>query len=148
MRYFYITIYILQYKSIKCNKKMQVMQTFFSSFNIPQENDFPTGMPSNSYSDLTLGSSGNSYTANKNGFLYLAKMCNGSDQYITMYQVVQGQSTAILGDTNPQHLNGSQARCYMPVKKGNEIGINYTAGGATNRFCLVESQGQRCIIKY
>lgn len=39
MRYFYITIYILQYKSIKCNKKMQVMQTFFSSFNLP---NFPT----------------------------------------------------------------------------------------------------------
>lgn len=38
MRYFYITIYILQYKSIKCNKKMQVMQTFFCSFNLPDCN--------------------------------------------------------------------------------------------------------------
>lgn len=39
MRYFYITIYILQYKSIKCNKKMQVMQTFFCSFNLPDFTD-------------------------------------------------------------------------------------------------------------
>lgn len=103
-------------------------------------------MPSNSYSVLTLLASGSTYTATKNGFFYFAKIANAVNQYMTMY--IDNGGIPIFATTMTQSQSGGQARLFLPVKKGDVVGVSYTLSGETRMFCFVESQGQPSIIKY
>ena len=98
------------------------------------------GMPSSRYTDLTLLASGSTYTAPANGWFYFAKTSSASNQYMTMY--VDNGGTPIFATTMTQALNGGQARCFLPVKKGDVVGVNYDLGGQTRRFCFVYAEGE------
>lgn len=95
-------------------------------------------MPSGRYTNLTLGSSGSSYTAPADGYFYVNKTVSAAYQNIIM--------------TNDS-ANGMRATCYnansasawitawLPVSKGQSIRITYNAGGTTNAFLFIYANG-------
>lgn len=113
-----------------------------SSFNIPSEDDFPTGLPSDNYSSVNLAASGTEYTATSNGFYTINKSVTDS-QYINFENTTNGLTT----EMRCTH-SGQTARLFIPIKKGQKIKCAYSAAGALSWFRFVKSQGQRCIIHY
>ena len=93
------------------------------------------GMPSSRYIDLTLGSSGTTYTAPVNGYVVFGKAASGAGQYINLSsgyitnQVVSNASSNILS-------------IYIPVAKGHQFKANYSVGGATNSFRFIYAKGE------
>ena len=84
------------------------------------------GMPSSTYEDLTLGSSGTTYTAPANGWFMLAKSATTTGQYMRLVT-----SSFIWTETGSTYNN--QTLCvYVPVKKGDVVTATYSLGGSYN----------------
>lgn len=84
------------------------------------------GMPSSTYTDLTLGASGSTYTAPANGFVTISKKTNNTNQYLYIHGKLW-----IQGFANPSTYS---LELFCPVNKGEQFTIEYTAGGAVERF--------------
>lgn len=93
-------------------------------------------MPSGRGIDLTLGSSGSSYTAPADGYIYLNKTASAVNQIITIINDDNGMRVSDTSVTASAWI----ATC-LPVSKGQSIRITYTAGGTTNAFKFVYAQG-------
>ena len=97
------------------------------------------GMPSNKYTDLTLGASGASYIAPANGWFAIDKVSSDSNQQVWFTNVAaQIRSSSPISFASD---NGLQA--FIPVKKGDEIYCFYTAGGTTNHFLFNYAEGDQ-----
>lgn len=96
-------------------------------------------MPSDRYIDLTLGASGN-YTAPANGWFVLSKRSNAANQFIELGD----PSNSVAGIRIRKHtpLTDGLVMCYIPIKKGNNICINYNAGGTTELFRFIYDEGE------
>jgi hypothetical protein len=90
-------------------------------------------MPSNAYDDLTLGASGSTYTAPADGYFFLDKSVNYVGQWIYM--------TGVMGSTVLSPDSTASLITFVPVQKGQQITINYTAAGNTNRFMFIYAVG-------
>jgi len=90
-------------------------------------------MPSNQYVDLTLGSSGATYTAPANGWIYFAKDTT-SGKYISLY------NSSYIGTQVHASYSGV-LRAYLPVKKDDEITVSYNAG-TTVYFRFIYAEGE------
>jgi hypothetical protein len=97
-------------------------------------------MPSSEYIDLTLGASGSTYTAPANGWVMLYKNASASGQYIWM-QTVHGDIT-IYDLASYSSTSGGVLRITIPVKKGDNCVVAYTAGGTTGRFRFIYAEGE------
>lgn len=95
------------------------------------------GMPSSRYIDLTLGTGGSSYTAPANGYFSVIKAADGDGQYFTF----ECLSSGITSTSWPEHA-GNNARCFIPVKKGNKVSVFYTVGGSLNQFRFIYAEGE------
>ena len=103
-------------------------------------------MPSNSYIDIPLGSSGSTYTAPANGFIFLTKTTGTGQSYNQACQLfVNGDGTrsgciymASMMTNPPQ----STCSTWIPVKKNDVITYSYTASGALAHFRFVYAQGE------
>ena len=95
-------------------------------------------MPSDKYIDLTLGANGSSYTAPADGYVYLWKVSNAADQYITLTNRSNGLA---IHQWTP--LNGGGCAGYIPVSKGDIVDYTYTAGGAVNIFRFIYANGAK-----
>ena len=93
-------------------------------------------MPSNRYIDLTLGASGTTYTAPADGYVYLWKATDATNQFITLTNNSNG-----LAIHQWVSLAGGGCAGYVPVKKGDIVSITYTAGGTTNVFRFIYAEG-------
>lgn len=93
-------------------------------------------MPSNRYIDLTLGASGTTYTAPADGYVYLWKETDATNQFITLTNNSNG-----LAIHQWVSLAGGGCAGYVPVKKGDIVSITYTAGGTTNVFRFIYAEG-------
>ena len=91
-------------------------------------------MPSNTYTDLTLGASGTAYIAPANGYVAFSKLTTGANQNITID--CNNFRTLVWGAISTINLF-----TYMPVKKGDTYTVEYNAGGATNYFRFIYAQG-------
>ena len=93
-------------------------------------------IPSNKYIDLTLNASGSSYTAPANGYFFLSKISNGTNQYITMG----------VGDLQITNYCPQSGRWFQmvtpPVQKGQSCYVAYDLGGTTNRFRFYYAEGE------
>lgn len=94
-------------------------------------------MPGSRYSELTLGTSGSTYTAIADGYLTLNKSATAAGQYINFVKNVNGMNcNAIAPSALPLSL-------YMPVSKGDVITINYDAAGTTSWFRFIYTNGAK-----
>lgn len=94
-------------------------------------------MPSNIYLPLTLGASGTTYTAPADGYFYVSKLTNGTDQYLQLINQSAGKMQYFAwGPTN-----GAQIHLVIPAGKGATIQVAYTAGGTTQAFNFVYANG-------
>ena len=99
------------------------------------------GMPSGRYIDLTLGSSGAGYTATANGYFSLLKMATAAGQYVILNSFFGAQPAklcTIAFAPNSNYGVGS----FIPVRKGDQINISYTAAGALTYFRFVYAEGE------
>lgn len=91
-------------------------------------------MPSATYTNLTLGASGSSYTAPADGWFVLIKEATAQYQYANM----SGAGGMEMGAT----AFGSQyLYALLPASKGSSISIYYTAGGSTVKFRFIYANG-------
>lgn len=94
-------------------------------------------MPSENYAELTLGASGSKYTAPANGWFCVEKAATAANQY--MYIGMSGFAFGTI-----QYSTGSyNLERIFPVKKGQEVVINYTLGGATQGFRFFYAEGEQ-----
>lgn len=94
------------------------------------------GMPSNRYTDLTLGASGSSYKAPANGWVSFVKKTSAVNQYIEL-----GISNSIrMRDNNP--VSGSICEAMLPVRKDQSFYASYTAGGDLTWLRFVYAEGE------
>ena len=99
------------------------------------------GMPSNHYVELTLGSSGTTYTSPANGWVTVGARSNGSNAYIN----TMGSSAPLISS---YEIRGYQAGTYMslvfPVVKGEVFKINYNnfQSDPETIFRFVYAQGE------
>ena len=94
-------------------------------------------MPSKVNVDLTLGSSGTTYTSPADGYFYISKLTNGTNQYLQLINQSAGNMQYFAwGPTN-----GAQIRLVIPAGKGDSIQIAYTAGGNTQAFKFIYANG-------
>jgi hypothetical protein len=115
--------------------------------NLPQDRKSylsSISMPSNKYIDLTLGASGTQYTAPANGYIHLCKMATAAHQYIginplELYNGI-GSSDSLYYDqsTTAQTLAG-----FIPVRKGEQFFIYYTAQGQVCAFRFIYAEGEQ-----
>ena len=93
------------------------------------------GMPSSKYIDLTLGASGTLYTAPANGWVYFNKIATATNQNLAMG--ANGLGFSIFSSSAGQWLGLT-----MPIQKGRNFYVSYTANGATNTFRFHYAQGE------
>ena len=117
-----------------------------STFNLPVPNDFPCGMPSAYYKDLTLDVSGKTYTAPANGWFIFQKVAGGTDKAINVYNFSVANGS--MGCTCTANNTNVNLNAIMPVQKGHTCYISYSATGTTKAFCFVYDQGTPSMIKY
>lgn len=93
--------------------------------------------PSDSYDELTLGASGDTYTAPADGWFTLNKLTNATNQYANLVNETNG-----LNITNNQPASGSNVRICLQASKGQVVKCSYTAGGTTLWFRFVYAKGE------
>jgi hypothetical protein len=97
-------------------------------------------MPSNNYTDLTLGASGTNYTAPADGWFFIHKAGDGSGQYLTVMN--RGINDVEIFELISYDITGGmQLTCLMPAKKGDIVRIGYSLGGQTYSFRFIYAQG-------
>lgn len=92
-------------------------------------------MPGNSYVDLTLVSTGGTYTALADGYFTISKAATASGQYINFVNNTNGLNV------NSIAAGAMNCRLTIPVSRGDTITVNYTAAGTTNIFRFVYANG-------
>lgn len=91
-------------------------------------------MPSNTYTDLTLGASGSTYTAPADGYFFLNKVAGGDWYYIDIAKT--GSHDIFDSDYRTSPLT-----ILFPVKKNDIVTITYNATGTTNAFRFIYAVG-------
>lgn len=126
----------------KTNEIIENIPNVSSKANIDLDNITSTGKsvisglsaPSNTYEDLTLLASGNSYTAPANGYFWLRKTIK-STEYISL----EGASGITSRYVRPAAT--SDCDIWIPAKKNETVYLWYTATGATKYFRFIYAVG-------
>ena len=102
------------------------------------------GMPSDTYENLTLGSSGSTYTAPANGYFVLHKQVSGTNQNISFGINLSPSSDFSTGFVARfvQPPSSGAAMGFVPCKKGDIVTINYSAGGTAVLFRFYYAEGE------
>ena len=98
------------------------------------------GMPSNRYTDLTLGSSGTQYTAPANGYYAFGKQATNGGQRVAIFNFKNGSDT-IIGTSIFANDSGNNLMVFMPVKKDDVVNVTYNTGGLTHFFRFIYAVG-------
>lgn len=94
-------------------------------------------MPSDKYIDLTLGATGTTYTAPANGWYLLAKGL-GTNASIELNNKTSHIADRVLTATADTRIG----KLYIPVRKGDTVGVYYTNTGTTELFRFIYAQGE------
>ena len=101
------------------------------------------GMPSDSYIDITLGSSGSTYTAPANGYIFLTKTTGSSvDQSCQLFVNGSSRDTCDYMSSMTTHPTQSTCSTWVPVKKNDVIKYAYTASGSLAHFRFIYAKGE------
>ena len=93
-------------------------------------------MPSSTYDDLTLGSSGSSYTAPTNGWFSICKVSSATGQSLGFEN-----STKKIGVASYSSATNQYIKCFLPAHKGDVVYCYYATGGTTNWFRFIYAVG-------
>lgn len=93
------------------------------------------GMPSNKYVNLTLGASGDSYTAPANGYFYINKIAGSDWYYVRMRNAISNIDLFV------DAYRTTPLTSVIPAKKGENVYVYYNATGTTNDFRFIYAQG-------
>lgn len=94
---------------------------------------------SNRYIDLTLGASGESYTAPAEGWLVLNKLSSGTSyQFVQFYNTKNADRRIGAATTNNAYLCAT-----MPLAKGDRVLVEYSATGDTKLFRFIYANGAK-----
>lgn len=93
-------------------------------------------LPSNTYTNLTLGASGTSYTAPANGWYVLGKTVGTSNKFINMVNETSG-----IASNNNSNATSHICRIFIPCLKGDTISVTYDMTGSTEYFRFIYAQG-------
>ncbi len=130
--------------TIATQKASEASTTLASKANTDMDNLTNTGkhnmcglnFPSSEYVDLVLGSTGATYTAPANGYVYINKSTGTSGQFLTIKNNTKNYSVQSTVPTQ-----NTQVSATMPVAKGDTFAIYYTVTGTTNTFRFIYAQG-------
>lgn len=98
-------------------------------------------MPSDRYVDLTLGTSGTTYTAPANGWFYIDKYAGANNAYID-FDVNSKDGNLKYKNTSCVPLSNYVDRLLVPVVKGDVLTCKYSASGTTNYFRFIYAEGE------
>ena len=96
-------------------------------------------MPSSKYINLTLGATGTTYTAPANGWVSFCKRATASAQEAELMALPLGQSVRY---RNTSASGNFLLMVSLPVKKGQQFMVGYTAGGETEQFTFIYAEGE------
>ena len=99
-------------------------------------------LPSESYTNLTLGASGANYTAPADGWVYIAKTATAGGQYL-MLTTMNKNNLFMVGYEVRSWANGNIMRLSVPVTKGSKIRLQYDLAGNTIGFQFVYAVGSQ-----
>ena len=88
------------------------------------------GMPSDTYTDLTLGAAGSTYTAPANGWFVFGRTANLANQYISL-----SNDKVSITTFAPQ--SGNNIRTYIPALKNDNVRVSYSAEGTILVFRFI-----------
>lgn len=95
-------------------------------------------MPSGTYRDLTLGSSGSTYTAPADGWFYLMKNAGVSVAWISLEN-----KTGKIVTNQAAPGNANSMANYIPAKSGDTVAVTYSATGTTSAFRFIYAEGAK-----
>lgn len=127
----------------RCNMNTGVISDFqaIQPFEIANAGDASKlgalGLPSDKYIDLTLPASNSELISPANGYVYLQKRTGASNEYIRLSNV-----TSSLSINSIVPVSGGAPQLYMPIKKGDRIGVGYSASGETVYFRLIYANSE------
>ena len=87
------------------------------------------GMPSGTYKNLTLGTSGTTYTIPANGWILFAKRAGASNQWANLTNQTNGLFFELTANNTNNHVS-----FLAPVSKSDVIKISYSLTGTTSQF--------------
>ena len=96
------------------------------------------GMPSNVYEDLTLGTSGTTYTAPANGYVTISKMAGFNG---VAFLRLCNNTAGIESQASPTG-DWITTGLFVPVKKGDVFEVTYNLTGQTWFFRFVYAEGE------
>ena len=105
--------------------KADINASNFSNVGKTTLASFP--MPSEKFINLTLGASGDTYIAPANGYVYIIKRVSTIGQYVAIS--INNATGANLNAYSRAPIANDLPRCYLPVAKGQQFSISYTADG-------------------
>jgi len=87
------------------------------------------GMPSGTYKNLTLGTTGTTYTMPSNGWILFAKRAGASNQWANLTNQTNGLFFEMTANNTNNHVS-----FLAPVSKSDVIKISYSLTGTTSQF--------------
>ena len=94
-------------------------------------------MPSGTYTNLSLGTTGSTYAAPADGYLTINKSATAAGQYVNFINGSNGMNCNVIATS------ALPLRLFMPVSKGDVITINYDAAGTTTMFRFIYANGAK-----
>ena len=98
-------------------------------------------MPSTTFENITLGSSGQKYTAPADGWLCIGKLSSASGQYINFVVYDASGTVELFRIYTTAMGTPTYETLVAPVSKGMKVTINYSLGGNTQYFKFIYANG-------
>lgn len=95
--------------------------------------------PSDRYVNLTLPSSGGTVTAPADGYIAFSKIASAAAQWLGL----RCTDTYLASLTWAGTGSGNYANCFIPVRKGETVVVEYAVAGDTKWFRFVYAEGEK-----
>ena len=97
------------------------------------------GMPSTKYTSLTLGTSGSTYIAPANGWVYV---CKTTGQTGITYLRITNLTRRMVAETTSTSGNANTPSIFIPVVKGDKFQVAFNMTGSTKHFEFIYAEGE------
>ena len=99
------------------------------------------GMPSETYVDLTLGTSGSRYTMPADGYILFSKAQSAANQKIALF-LKDANNLNIIATEVSDPRGYVNLKAWLPVPKNGNVEVQYDAEGSTTAFRFIYAKGE------